>query len=639
MGGEVSCALVVRVQDMARFDDLMQCAVNMVTAKKLLDSSAEESHTLRTVSPFTMTIDAHVSFNGNGASARDFKRLVKDRLFEPFQGLIHHHRMTISTKAGSDDTWSLLDFIEISYLNRKRYDLVLKLSSKSAQGWDEYTTQTLCGTPSHIISIVSQFQTNPALQLVAPQGSLHAASVRRLGLHPLLPFQKLGNNTVDALANMYTVIFGSGLGKQRTPIISAGGSTFWVRYQALHPKRLTAAHRTLKALSGDLNQGDSFQDVFERLVPTWIAKHGGVLAEMIPAPKALPLYFPQFHAIPENDHFHSAGFTEWTLLKPLADYEGLMKPLPEARGGLDYYDLLDRDVRLKQAELAALGGVHGFVYYHYWFSGARAPPRHLVMHRVLELMLQDGQPDRPFMLSWANEPWTRTWAGGDGDVLLGQEYGDRADWTEHFYYLLKFFDHPRYIRVNDKPAFALYRIGHFGEKLKPILRLWSALAKQNGLRGIHFVTTLGNFVARDVQTYDLWKACPEIEAAFHFRPQLRDPFPEETDTASVRDLALPVPTTQYWGAYSSFDPRPRRPAAHPARNDLTPALFQSQLMESFAAMTASTARFVSPNLYFVTAWNEWNEQAVLEPDEKNGFGYLLALKTALESIQVREFIF
>lgn len=55
----------------------------------------------------------------------------------------------------------------------------------------------------------------------------------------------------------------------------------------------------------------------------------------------------------------------------------------------------------------SLYGGHGFVYYHYWFSGKGAPADHKVMYRVPELMLKDGEPSGPFMFSWANEPWSR----------------------------------------------------------------------------------------------------------------------------------------------------------------------------------------------------------------------------------------
>ena len=36
------------------------------------------------------------------------------------------------------------------------------------------------------------------------------------------------------------------------------------------------------------------------------------------------------------------------------------------------------------------------------------------------------------------------------------------------------------------------------------------------------------------------------------------------------------------------------------------------------------------DLMFIFAWNEWAEGGYLEPDEENGFGYLEAIKKALE---------
>jgi hypothetical protein len=55
----------------------------------------------------------------------------------------------------------------------------------------------------------------------------------------------------------------------------------------------------------------------------------------------------------------------------------LIKPLSVDQGGLGYYDLTSIKTRQRQAELASTCGVHGFVFYHYWFSGPQSPPDHI----------------------------------------------------------------------------------------------------------------------------------------------------------------------------------------------------------------------------------------------------------------------
>ena len=157
--------------------------------------------------------------------------------------------------------------------------------------------------------------------------------------------------------------------------------------------------------------------------------------------KLIAFYLPQYHQIKENDMWWGEGFTEWTntrKAKPL--FPGHHQPREPYNEF--YYNLLDPAARQWQADIAKQYGIYGFCYYHYWFKGKQ------LLETPLKLVLESGEPDFPFCLSWANMSWTRIWyAGEDAEVLLAQEYGDEKDWAEHFNYLMQAFSDQRYIRI------------------------------------------------------------------------------------------------------------------------------------------------------------------------------------------------
>lgn len=526
--------------------------------------------------------------------------------------------------------------------NGINYHSFLKIHSKSERYWRRAMFDSLCGTPAVVLTVLRRFSnTSRDIGLVIPQG-FAIQRFRDTGalFRPLRKF--IGNKPeicfkgdMENMKVLYREMYGKALDADADFVFSAG-TMFWSRYQDF---RVADWIKILPWMStrwsAEYRADQLLEHAMERLFVSIPYLNNVTLAEIAPAVKPIGIYFPQYHEIPENNAIHGKGFTEWTLLKPSLE-DNLMKPLDEKFGGLGYYDLTDVQIRRKQGEMAKAAGVEGFMYYHYWFAGeSKVNYTNPVLGKIPELMLEDGHPDLPFMFCWANEPWTDKWSGMASDqVLLPQEYGGEEEWERHFYYLLPFFKHHKYIKVDEKPVFVFYRIGLMKKILGPMLNLWRNLAVQNGIKGLHIIHALNNFVKND-NLFKSKKPSEFCDASFQFFPTLINTYPELIKTSSsVSDVYTPTNEQQYWGGYTTFNNIIRR-KSQPSVLRVTPQQFRSDLNITFRHMLTdlpySEKQVNVPNFFFITAWNEWNEQATLEPSDKYGFSYLSALKENVEN--------
>lgn len=374
--------------------------------------------------------------------------------------------------------------------------------------------------------------------------------------------------------------------------------------------------------------------------------------------KIIAYYLPQFHNIPENNEWWGDGFTEWVNVKkakPL--YEGHVQPRIPLNN--NYYNLLDDDVKIWQANLAKKYGVYGFCYYHYWFNGK------MLLEKPMEQMLENDKIDMPFCICWANEAWTKAWVNEEKKVLIPQLYGEKPEWKEHFDYLLPFFKDRRYIKKDGKPLFVIYRPSVM-ECVEQMMNYWNELAIEAGLKGISFAYQTGeldwsNSKVADAFDYDIEfqpgyarhdmtsgeknllnslkalrrKVAQVVEKKFgidllrYGAVTLR----KITNTQIVSYDATwekiisskPCRKNSIPGAFVRWDNTPRHGERGYVYKGETPEKFKKYLSRQIK----HTKEDYKEDMIFMYAWNEWAEGGYLEPDVENGYGFLEAIHDAL----------
>lgn len=368
--------------------------------------------------------------------------------------------------------------------------------------------------------------------------------------------------------------------------------------------------------------------------------------------RAICFYLPQFHPIPENDLWWGEGFTEWAnVASATPRFQGHYQPhLP---GALGFYDLRLEEARIAQAALAARFGIQGFCYYHYWFSGRR------LLGRPLDEVLASGKPDFPFCLCWANETWSRTWSGREHDVLIRQEYSN-DDHQQHIAWLAQVFDDRRYIRVNGRPLFLIYRPESIPE-LSRVLDEWRNYCVGRGSAAPFFCAVSTGFSTLDDEAF----LALGFDAVVNFEPN-REHFPAARNaTGHAVSLARRVLPQRWYDAlrnnkrlargrfntvvdyaayvdasierhnpgacmtfpcvFPAWDNSARKVAATIIQNE-SPAEYARWLNDAISRVAGYPS---DSRIIFINAWNEWAEGCHLEPDSKHGMAFLDATKACI----------
>ena len=235
---------------------------------------------------------------------------------------------------------------------------------------------------------------------------------------------------------------------------------------------------------------------------------------------------------------------------------------------------------------------------------------------------------------------------------MEQTYSEQDD-LAHIRWLARAFADPRYIRVENKPLFIIYR-AHKLPDIRKTTAIWREECRRLGIGEVflcridtpldtlppnevgldaavefqpHWLTLgarLGYHRLREFRWNDLHfflrrKLLGDDDIHAHNYRHLVSSMSRQIQRDYVR---FPCVTP-------SWDNSPRRRRGALVFIESSPKLFYQWLVATLANLAKSTR---TPPILFVNAWNEWGEGNHLEPDQRYGRSYLQALREALQSV-------
>lgn len=578
----------------------------------------------------------------------DYDLLITTVANEPIvlpsdMGLLRNARI-FGMKNRGRDILPLVSLVNAGLLDP--YELVLKVHTKRSawrathgafagdgEQWRTGLIDALLGDPSSVKRVLSAFAEQSDLGLVTADGSVLGA-------------EYWGDNQAH-VANLLRRLE---LEMEPSKLRFAAGSMYWVRAFALQGLKafdltsadfepeegqvnLTTAHAIERVLGFVLTEAGLSLAACSALGEPSTAdrwRRFGADGEPVQSrARIVPFYLPQFHPIPENDRWWGNGFTEWTNVtaaRPV--YRGHYQPrLPRTLG---FYDLRLDEVRRAQYTMSTDHGIEGFMYYYYWFAGKR------LLDAPLEALLKSDLP-QPFCIMWANENWTRRWDGRDDDVLIAQ---DSAPASAHGFIddILPFLSDDRYMTIAGRRIVAIYRPGLITD-LKQVIATWRQRARAEGL-GELFVMNVD--VHREFHGLEgtladhgldaslgfpphnhlfRWRSLDDLDVDRRFHGNILSY--EELVRGAERRLRSGLAPNMYPGSMVAFDNTPRRQWTSDMWYGSNPYTFRRWLE---SAVQAVRDRDPDQRMVFINAWNEWAEAAALEPNDRFGLTYLLAVR-------------
>ena len=344
---------------------------------------------------------------------------------------------------------------------------------------------------------------------------------------------------------------------------------------------------------------------------------------------------------PRTRIFWPEGMGEWQSVRSAVKrYEGHEWPRRPLWG---YVNEADPYVMEMEIAAAADHGVNVFIYDWYWYD-----------HRpFLENCLNDGflkakNRDRmKFYLMWANHDAVALWDKRNSNDLSTVVWGGGVAMDEFRRAMRrvieKYFHQPNYYTIDGKPVFMIYDVPKLVSGLGGIDAAREAIAwlreesVRSGLPGLHLQFTMWNEKCTNLSGVDGVKTVSAKEfGGVGFDSCSHYQFVHFLNIDRSYEELLPEVEAEWKRLESEFD-FPYFPHVsvgwdnNPRFNDFRPGVMKNCTPENIERALRMAKDYADrhpeqPPLITVNSWNEWTETSYLEPDDRNGYGYLEAVR-------------
>jgi hypothetical protein len=354
-------------------------------------------------------------------------------------------------------------------------------------------------------------------------------------------------------------------------------------------------------------------------------------------------YWPAYHPDPgfKEIRVFPDGKGEWeAIYKAKPKFAGHEVPKVPSWG---YTDETDPKVMEKKIATALDYGVNVMIFDWYWYGDKP----------FLEDALNKGflkaknSIDMKFYLMWANHDHSSYLdpSNPDKSTIYWKGGVDRKIFDGMIEHIIKdYFKQPNYYKINGEPVLSIYELSTFingmggSEKAKAAIDQLRKKTIDAGFPGLHLQailwgnipSTLKDVPGDAVQTqnatveYFGFSSMTNYQWCHFVRPNGDYiPWAEQAKAKWAEwDTIFTVPYCPHVSI--GWDSNPRFPTQ---KQDLIvnnkPEYFQKYLLEAKKYIDQHPGQ---PRLITINAWNEWAEGSYLEPDKKNGFGYLEAVR-------------